>query len=107
MTYRVPGFHYTPLTMPRIIYSLKFDLGRTPNGEIMQLIAPLDPRGQSPYCRPCMPKRRIIDLRVGDQVSHGRRTYLIEGVEAYRENRIGQERLESNPPTEGYVVRGS
>ena len=93
--------------MPRIIYSLKFDFGRTPNGEMMQLIAPLDPCGQSPHCRPCMPKRRVIDLRVGDQVWHGRRTYLIEGVEAYRENRIDVERPRTDPPTEGYVVRES
>ena len=93
--------------MPRIIYSLKLDLGRTPRGEIIQLIAPLDLRGQSPHCRAVMPKRRVIDLRVGDRVWHRQRSYRIEGIEAYRENRIDQERLRSHPPTEGYVVRGS
>lgn len=64
MTKRVRGSWHTDLTMPRIIYSLKFDLGRTPNGELTQLIAPLDPGGRSPHCRPCMPKRRVIDLWV-------------------------------------------
>ena len=93
--------------MPRIIYSLKFDLGRTPRGEIIQLIAPLDPRGQSPHCEAIMPKRRVIDLRQGDEIWHGRRACLIKGVEAYRENRISKERLRTDPPTEGYVVRGS
>jgi len=32
--------------MLRIIYSLKFDLGRMLTGEIVQLIAPLDSHGQ-------------------------------------------------------------
>jgi hypothetical protein len=95
--------------MPRIIYSLKFDLGRTPNGGIIQLIAPLDPRGQSPHCKAVMPKHRVIDLREGDYVWHEgtKRSYIIKGIEAYRENRIGQQRLAGNPPSEGYVVRGS
>ena len=106
MTNRVLGTWYTDITMPRIIYSLKFDLERGPSGEIVQLIAPLDPTGQSPHCRPCMPKRRVIDLRIGDYVWYGRRTYLIEGVEAYRENRIAPEQLRTELPTEGYVVRG-
>ena len=34
------------LPMPRIIYSLKFDLGRTLTGEFVQLIAPPDSHGQ-------------------------------------------------------------
>lgn len=93
--------------MPRIIYSLRFDLERGPNGEIVELIAPLDPQGQSQHCRAVMPKRRVIDLRIGDRVWHRKRSYLIEGIEAYRENRISEERLRENPPTEGYMVQGS
>ena len=106
MTQRVHGScHNNP--MPRIIYSLKFDLEHGPNGEITQLLAPLDPHGQSPHCRAVTPKRRVVDLRIGDRVWHRQRSYRIEGIEAYRENRIDEERYEIDPPTEGYVVRGS
>jgi hypothetical protein len=51
-----------------------------------------------------MPNRRVIDLWVGDHVWHGRRTYLIDGVEAYRENRISGERLRPDPPTGGNTI---
>jgi len=53
------------------------------------------------------PKRRVIDLRQGDEIWHGSRTYSIRDIEAYRENQIREERLRTDPPTEGYVVRGS
>jgi len=52
-----------------------------------------------------MPKRRVIDLRQGDELQHGKRAYLIKGVEAYRENRISNGRAQTDPPSEGYVVR--
>ena len=70
MTNGVLGSWLEYLDMPRIIYSLKFDLGQTANGEIIQLIAPLDPSGQSPYCKAMPPKKRVIDLRVGDYIWH-------------------------------------
>ena len=95
--------------MPRIIYSLKFDLEQGPTGEIVQLIAPLDGYGQSPFCEALTPVERVIDLRSGDEVWHepGKRAYLIKRVEAYRDNHIGREQMQADPPTEGYVVRGS
>jgi len=92
--------------MRRIIYSLKFDLGRTLTGETVQLIAPLDSHGQSPHCRPIQ-KERVIDLRVGDFMKHRGRSYIIDGIEAYREAWLEQHRLQEESVTEGYVVRGS
>jgi hypothetical protein len=41
---------YDPF-MPRVIYSLAFDLLH--DGQYMLLIASLLPDGQSPYCRAC------------------------------------------------------
>ena len=90
--------------MPRIIYSLKFDLGRSLAGEIVQLIAPLDSGGRSRHCRPVR-KRRVIDLRVGDFLRHRGRSYIIDGVEAYRE--AWMDESPKAPPTEGFVVPGS
>jgi hypothetical protein len=90
--------------MPRIIYSLKFDLGRTLTGEIVQLIAPLDSQGQSAHCRPIQ-KKRVIDLRVGDFIWHRGRSYIIDGIEAYREAWVDQQGLVEEGACEGYVVR--
>ena len=95
--------------MPRIIYSLRFDLERGPRSEIVQLVAPLDTQGQSQFCEALLPVERVIDLRPGDEVWHepGKRAYLIKGVEAYRDNHISREQVQADPPAEGYVVRGS
>ena len=92
--------------MPRIIYSLQLDLGRTLTGEIVQLIAPLDIGGQSPHCRPVQ-KKRAIDLRVGDFIQHRGRSYIIDGIEAYREAWVDESALREKPTIEGYVVHGS
>ena len=91
--------------MPRIIYSLQLELEepKSTRGTI-GLIAPLDPPGQSPHCRACSPKRRVIDLRVGDFVEHKKsRRYRIVGIKAYRDAWMG------TPPEsgDGYVVRES
>jgi len=91
---------------PRIIYGLKFDLGCTLTGEVVQLIAPLDSQGRSPHCRPIRNKR-VIDLRVGDFIRHRGRSYIIDGIEAYREAWLDQPELQEEAVTEGYVVRGS
>ena len=37
----------------------------------------------------------------------GKRAYLVKDVEAYRNNHISREQLLSDPPAEGYFVRGS
>jgi len=94
--------------MSRIIHSLKFDLGRTRNGEIVELIAPLDSRGQSPHCKAVMPKHQIIDLRVGDDIWHdgSRRSYRVKGVEAYRDNYL-DDASDETIQSEGYIVRGA
>jgi hypothetical protein len=70
--------------MHRIIYSLKFDLEPGPDGQRRQLLAPLDRHGQSPHCRP-EGKRRVIDLRDGDWVRHGKNRYRIRKVSSYRD----------------------
>jgi hypothetical protein len=69
--------------MPRVIYSHAFDVLH--HGHQMLLIAPLLPDGKSPYCRACAPKRRVVDLRPGDQVEHGQSRYRIKKVSAYRQ----------------------
>ena len=95
--------------MPRITYSLKFDLDGDLGGEAVQLIAPLDTRGQSPFCEAILPVERVIDLRPGDEIWHepGKRAYLVKGVEAYRDNEISEEQMQADQPMDGYVVRGS
>jgi hypothetical protein len=95
--------------MPRIIYSLKFDLKLDVQGPTAQLIVPLDTRGQSPFCEAILPIERVIDLRPGDEVWHtpAKRAYVIKSIEAYRDNRISWEQMEAGPPTDGYVVRGA
>jgi hypothetical protein len=59
---------------------------------------------QSPYCRACAPKRRVIDLRPGDQVEHGQSRYRIKKVSAYRQAIYG---AAESRPDEGYMVCGS
>jgi hypothetical protein len=49
------------IPLPRIIYSLKFDLGRTLTGRIARLSAPRHSRARSPHCRRIQNKR-LIDL---------------------------------------------
>jgi hypothetical protein len=95
--------------MPRIIYSLRFNLERAPRGEIVQLVAPLDTQGQSQFCEALLPVERVIDLRPGDEVWHepGKRAYLIKGVEAYRDNHMSREQVLADPPTESYILRES
>jgi hypothetical protein len=48
--------------MPRIIYSLRFDLELDVSGPTAQLIAALDRYGQSPSCEAILPVERVIDL---------------------------------------------
>ena len=74
--------------MPRIIYSLHFDLADPKYApRIVGLVAPLDANGDSRYCRPCPPIRRVVDLRVGHALIHtpSRIRYGIKAVRVYRE----------------------
>ncbi len=89
--------------MPRIIYSLCFELDHNVPGESVQLIAPLDPSGQSPFCRAVPPKQRVIDLRIGDWIRHGGKVRQIIGVAAYRDAMIA----EGCERREGYVVKAA
>jgi hypothetical protein len=90
--------------MPRIIYSLQFDLRRQQSDELIQLIAPLDRRGQSPHCRAIHPKRRVIDLRAGDRLCHDNQVYMITAIRAYRDNFIEQEEAAAGASADGYLV---
>ena len=90
--------------MPRIIYSLQFDLFPRKPGELAQLIAPLDARGQSPHCKAEPPKQRVIDLRVGDWVRHRSGRYRVQAIRAYRDNFVDDSNV---PAGDGYLVKGS
>ena len=57
--------------MTRVIYSLHFDLEPDPDGNSRELIAVLNPDGNSDTCQ--TDKRRVIDLRDGDLLRHGGR----------------------------------
>jgi hypothetical protein len=64
----------------------------------VELVVPLDRLGQSPTCTPYPPKKRIIDLRAGDEIHHRPTDQT-----SHREN------WSANLPEsqgEGYVVRG-
>jgi hypothetical protein len=91
--------------MARIIYSLQFDLRRRHSEELIELIAPLDRRGQSPHCRAIHPKRRVIDLRPGDRLYHGGQIYAVTAIRAYRENVVHED--QAGASGDGYVVPGS
>jgi hypothetical protein len=93
--------------MPRIIYSLQFDLRRQQSAELIQLIAPLDRNGQSRYCRAIQPKRRVIDVRVGDRLFHGGQIYEVTAIRAYRDANIDEDQPASGASAEGYVVPDS
>ncbi len=73
--------------MPRVIYSLLFELEPKKPGTMLSLVAPLDAEGQSAngLAKAVRPKRRVIDLRVGDWLTFKRRAYKDVDVKAYRE----------------------
>ena len=75
--------------MPRIIYSLVFNL-ENPGKGVIQLVVPLNRDGQAAVCLACSPKQRVIDMRCGDTLYHSptRQLYRIEAVAAYRDNFI-------------------
>ena len=82
----------------RVVFSLQITV--TANG-LTELIAPLDPAGQSPLVKPCPPKKRAIDLRVGDSLDYRGERYQVYGIEAYREAKSWRGEL----PTDGYAVK--
>ena len=92
--------------MPRIIYSLHFDLEdpRKPS-RLVGLVAPLDATGNSPHCRPNSPVGRLIDLRAGQQLRHlpSQRVYRIKTIRAYREAFARSATTQRG----GYIVRGT
>ena len=81
--------------MPRIIFSLRID---TRPGGLEYLIAPLDPAGNSPHVHHCDQKKRVIDLRIGDQL--GKR-YTVHDVKAFRQTMNWR----WPAPVDGYTVR--
>jgi hypothetical protein len=89
--------------MTRVIYSLIFDLESSLPKEILQFVVPLDAGGRARLCRPCPPKRRVIDLRPGDFLyfEPARKEYFIKAVSAYRDAQW--KTLPAD--VEGYVVR--
>lgn len=87
--------------MPRLIYSLEFEV--TANGESATLIAPLGDTGQSQHITPEPPKRRVIDLRTGDFLRHNGKRYRVKSVRAYREHRISRDAARGYRG-DGYIV---
>jgi hypothetical protein len=90
--------------MPRVIYSLLFELESDKPGTSQALVVPLGAEGQSAngLTKAVAPKRRVIDLRVGDWLTFQRRAFKIIGVSAYRDARWADGVRQS---AEGYVVR--
>ena len=87
--------------MYRFIFSIQMTLV-APAGEMRQLIAVLDRRGQSAYCRAVMPKLRVIDLRVGDRVFFEGDRHEILAIRAFRDTRGPQQLV--HEIEEGYLV---
>ncbi len=98
----------------RIIYSLYFELGPIPLQKpefILALVVPLDRRGmpagkrsdRNGYPRP--PKRRTIDLRVGDEIWCGRHWVNIKKVEAHRDSWLTWEEAFACKGNEGFLYR--
>ena len=89
-------------TMPRIIYSLLFEVidPGAPHA-LTELVPQLDRDGQSATCMARPPKTRVIDLRIGDKVWHAGKNFEIKKVSAYCEA------IREGLPTrdDGYVVR--
>ena len=76
-----------------------------PHGEMFQLIAPLDAQGHSPHIRPQPPKKRVVDLRLGDWLRHGGHRFRIRAMRAYRQHRVMDEQVkEGKLRLDGYVV---
>jgi hypothetical protein len=75
------------VTMPRVIYSLLFELEPEKPGITLSLVVPLNAEGQptNGLTKAVLPKRRVIELRVGDGLTFKRRAYKIAGVAAYRD----------------------
>jgi hypothetical protein len=71
--------------MLRFIFSIQLTLKTPSCDEVWQLIAVLDRHGQSCHCRAVMPKRRVIDMRVGDRVWFDGTQYTILNIVAFRD----------------------
>jgi uncharacterized membrane protein len=73
--------------MPRVIYSLLFKLESAKPSTSIALVVPLNADGQSVngLTKAVSPKRRVIDLRVGDWLTFRGQAYKIVGVQAYRD----------------------
>ena len=70
--------------MPRVIYSLEIMVSPPDEWPRRQVILTLDRNGQSPTAK-AVTKRRIIDLRVGDEFEQGDKAYQIHEIKAYRD----------------------
>lgn len=90
--------------MPRIIYSLLFELEPEKPGTTLSLVVPLNADGQSTngLRKGVLPKPRVIDLRVGEWLTFQRRAYKIVGVRAYRDAQWSEGATRS---MEGYEVK--
>lgn len=96
----------------RIIYSLLFDLEPLPDawpGSITCLIIQLDRQGMSQKNGrrgnglPRPPKRRTVDLRVGDQIFCDGNWRTILDVKAYRDNWLTDAQAANRKGDDGYV----
>lgn len=89
--------------MFRIIFSLWLDLGHLPDGTLIGLVVPLDRNGNGKHARP-RHKRRVIDLRVGDEILCQGIWRRIEGISAHRDAWL-TEADAMRRSDEGYVYR--
>jgi hypothetical protein len=95
----------------RIIYSLDIELVQPPGsppGQSSHLIVRLDRAGMT--CSgsnglPRPPKRRTIDLRVGDHVLCAGQWRTIKGIKAYRENWLTEAQAAACQGGHGYLYR--
>jgi hypothetical protein len=109
-----PNIERPPDAMHRIIYSIYVELeppAGDASGAYEALCVPLKRDGMpggnpsSSNGRPRPPKRRTIDLRVGDQILCMGRWRTIKSIVAYRDGWLTEQAAESSQVVDGYVYR--
>ncbi len=91
--------------MPRLVYSIHFELEPTQSGTMLALIAPLSANGSSTFCSSGDDKRRVVDLRPGDWVYHPQGRFRIKAIIAYRQHQVDEAFLrDREKKTTGFVV---
>ncbi len=95
------------MTMPHIVYSLRFETERKPGEPITEFIVPLDRQGNSTGDLIPIGKPRVVDLRPGDSFVHGptQTRYKLTALSAYRQHHLSDELVAAgNIPADGFLV---